>query len=152
MYLSCRFQEVLNCLGSSHGFDIRGRIKARMLSPNTTYAAYLVYKVGGRGLFALRAVVRAVDNESDNDAENRCAVVHVIRPSARYQSRQHLINATLPVMRDDGWSEIELGSFWNDPGHQGEVEARLMQPKGCLVDSHFIIEVIEFRPYKHWMN
>ncbi|PIN17715.1 hypothetical protein CDL12_09625 [Handroanthus impetiginosus] len=39
----CRFQEVVELLDSSSWFYIRARIHAEMLSPETSYAVYLVF-------------------------------------------------------------------------------------------------------------
>ncbi|KAH6809121.1 hypothetical protein C2S51_026904 [Perilla frutescens var. frutescens] len=117
-----RFSKVAE-LRSVFWLDIRGKIKTQMLSPNTTYGAYLVYRLGKRpyGLEWVNAVVRFVDDEADRDAEN-----NMHRPSARYRSEQE-VEGALPVKRGDGWMEIEMGSFYNDRGNDGEAEGRLME-------------------------
>jgi hypothetical protein len=36
----------------------------------------------------------------------------------------------LPWKMDDGWMEVELGTFYNEEGYEDEVSVRLMETKG----------------------
>lgn len=48
--------------------------------------------------------------------------------------------------REDGWIEIELGSFYNDGGDGKEVEMCLKEVKGQHLKGGLIVEGIEIRP------
>ncbi|KAK6161434.1 hypothetical protein DH2020_004815 [Rehmannia glutinosa] len=126
--------------------DIRGKIKTHMLSSSTTYGAYLVFKLAERsyGLESVNAVVRFVNDEADSDAEERAAILHLQRSNARHGSRQQ--TGQLPVRRNDGWMEIEMGNFYSDKGDDGEAEARLIEIKRLGGKSGLIVQGIEFRP------
>ncbi|KAI3469951.1 hypothetical protein Pfo_026614 [Paulownia fortunei] len=118
---------------SSEMYSLSGKIKTRMLSPNTTYAAYLVFKLarGSCGLESANAYVRFTDDESSGDAERRAEVVDLVQVSES---------------RADGWREVEIGSFYNDDkGYDGEVEARFMEIKRLHMKSGLIVGGIELR-------
>ncbi|XP_059287052.1 F-box protein PP2-B10-like isoform X1 [Lycium ferocissimum] len=119
--------------------DIRGKIETQMLSKRTKYVAYLVFKLEDRyhGLGNANAVVRFVDSETDNEAEQRASVVRLSGRGPR---------ATLPLRRDDGWMEIELGNFFNDTAEDGVVDARLMEIRHLGGKSGLIVQGMEFRP------
>ncbi|PIN17714.1 hypothetical protein CDL12_09624 [Handroanthus impetiginosus] len=162
-YADSRFSEVGRLI-TVCWLDIRGKIKTQMLSPNTTYGAYLVFKLAERcyGLELANAVVRFVDNEADNDAEERAITVHLQQAKARNRARRltgqvpvRILNVQngaqrqtgqVPERRSDGWMEIELGDFYNDEGYDGDVEARLIEIKRLYGKSGLIVEGIEFRP------
>ncbi|PIN12009.1 hypothetical protein CDL12_15382 [Handroanthus impetiginosus] len=140
-----RFSEVAR-LKTVCWLDIRGRTTTQMLSPSTTYGAYLVFKLaeGCYGLELANAVVRFVDSEADNDAEERAIAVHLQQAEARNRARRR--TRQVLVERVDGWREIELGDFYNDEGYDGDVEARLIEIKSLHSKSGLIVEGIEFRP------
>ncbi|XP_060170972.1 F-box protein At2g02240-like [Lycium barbarum] len=119
--------------------DIRGKIETQILSKRTKYVPYLVFKLEDRshGLGNANAVVRFVDSESDNEAEQRAIVVRVSGRGLR---------ATLPLRRDDGWMEIKLGNFFNDTAEDGVVDARLMEIRCLGGKSGLIVQRMEFRP------
>lgn len=48
--------------------------------------------------------------------------------------------------REDGWIEIELGSFYNDGGDGKEVKMCLKEVKGQHLKGGLIVEGIEIRP------
>ncbi|PIN17711.1 hypothetical protein CDL12_09621 [Handroanthus impetiginosus] len=140
-----RFSEVAR-LENVCWLDIRGKTRTQMLSPSTTYGAYLVFKLaeGCYGLELANAVVRFVDSEADNDAEERAITVHLQQANARNGARWQ--TGQVPARRSDGWMEIELGDFYNDEGYDGDVEARLIEIKRRHGKSGLIVEGIEFRP------
>ncbi|PIN17712.1 hypothetical protein CDL12_09622 [Handroanthus impetiginosus] len=140
-----RFSEVA-WLDAVWWLDIRGKIKTQMLSPKTTYGAYLVFKLAeiSKGLESANAVVRYVDNEADNDAENRAITVHLQQNNAQNGARRQ--TGQVPPRRVDGWMEIELGYFYNDEGCDEDVEARLTDIKPLAEKTGLIVEGIEFRP------
>lgn len=52
----------------------------------------------------------------------------------------------VPIRRGDRWLEVELGSFYNEEGEDGAVEAWLMGREGYQGKSGLIVQGIEFRP------
>ncbi|KAK4413953.1 F-box protein [Sesamum alatum] len=134
-----RFSKVIE-LKSVWWLDVKGKIKVHTLTPKTTYATYLVFKLAKRyeGLEIANATIRFVSNESsDDDARNQTRVVH-LQPQRRPGSRQ------TAVRRDDGWMEVEMGSFYVHEGEEREVEAQLLETRRW--QTGLIIEGIEFRP------
>ncbi|PIN17717.1 hypothetical protein CDL12_09627 [Handroanthus impetiginosus] len=141
-YADSRFSEVAElkfvcCL------DIRGYINTRVLSPDTTYGAYIVFKLAeiSYGLESADAIVRFVNVEADNVATKSAGVVH-LEEADLYQGQP----GKLPVRRSDGWMEIELGHFYNSRGDDGDIEARLMENEILCGKCGLIVEGIEFRP------
>lgn len=118
--------------------DIRGKIETRLLSPETTYAAFLVFKLaeGAGGLEVANATIRFVKDELEEHAEQRATTVHL-------QPVKDTIG-TVAVQRTDGWMEVEIGNFSFQYGYEGEVEARLLETT-CMRKTGLIIEGVEFR-------
>lgn len=139
-----RFEEVAE-LQSVCWLDIRGKIDTRMLSRNTKYGAYLVFKLAERcnGLRSANAVVRFVNVETDSDAEGRAGVVRLQRGR---RNGSTLRSGEVAVRRSDGWMEIEMGSFCSGGGDEGDVEARLMEIHNGNWKSGLIVEGVDFRP------
>ncbi|KAL0414083.1 UNVERIFIED_CONTAM: F-box protein PP2-B10 [Sesamum radiatum] len=107
-----RFEEVV-VPRNSWGFDIRGRINTRMLSPETLYEAYLVFELGEKGTkmeyFARARITNFFrGRELEIDRPGRQEKMVLIQPRSG---------------RDDGWMEIQLGCFYVGYGLRGEVEA-----------------------------
>ncbi|XP_060173833.1 F-box protein PP2-B10-like [Lycium barbarum] len=138
-----RFSEVAH-LKAVSWLDIRGTIGTQMLSKGTKYVAYLVFKLaeGHEGLEIANAVVRFVNRVSDKEAEERASVVTLVEKKVWRRKR----NMKRPQKRVDGWMEIELGSFSNDTGDDGDVEARLMEIKRLHGKGGLIVQGMEFRP------
>ncbi|XP_009776558.2 F-box protein PP2-B10-like [Nicotiana sylvestris] len=142
-------------LKSARWLDIRGKIRTIMLSPETHYAAYLVFKLvnDAYGIKLLNAVVRFVNHESESEAVKRATNVYI--PST---SRLFFKNKTGPLyencaqIRVDGWIEIQLGKFYNKGGDDGQVEARSMEIERLHDKSGLIVGGIEFRPQSYKTN
>ncbi|KAM7466109.1 hypothetical protein LguiB_013671 [Lonicera macranthoides] len=123
-----RFIEVAN-LRYMCWLEVYGTIDSRMLSPVTTYAAYLVYRVSPSTLDRIGLVktsVRFLD-----EVEPEISVVNLKQQANR---------------RTDGCVEIELDEFFSDHSNGGKVEMRLMEiviPNG---KHGFSVEGIEVRP------
>ncbi|OIT22149.1 f-box protein pp2-b10, partial [Nicotiana attenuata] len=123
--------------------DIRGKIGTRALSPRTNYAAYLVFKTSERYhvLESTNAMVRFVNQESEDEAEKRATTVILAERAPRH------IKGKLPEKRTDGWLEVEIGSFYNGEGDDnGDVQAWLLDSRPFHANCGLIIERLEFRP------
>ncbi|KAA8548446.1 hypothetical protein F0562_000130 [Nyssa sinensis] len=121
-------------------------METQMLSLNTTYAAYLVFKIAERsfGLHSVNAYVRLLREVDQVQAEDEAITVCLKSETSRRALRQH--SGQLPKERNDGWMEIEMGEFFNDQGDAGEVEMRLIEIKGLWGKSGLIVEGMELRP------
>ncbi|CAA2960858.1 Hypothetical predicted protein [Olea europaea subsp. europaea] len=112
-----------------------------MLSPKTSYAAYLVFKLGEEfsGLGSVNGIIRLVNREEDSDAAKRARPMHLQPVEGG--------NGQIAAMRSDGWMEVEMGNFYNNQRDNGIVEARLLDT--TFMKSGLIVEGIEFRPTAH---
>ncbi|KZV46308.1 hypothetical protein F511_19794 [Dorcoceras hygrometricum] len=120
--------------------DIRCKIPSQILPQRKTYAAHLLFNLAKncKGLESAKAVVRFINDEPEKDAEKRARVVH-FEPSEN--------------LRDDGWMELELGSFYVGQGENGEVEARLFEKSWKFLKRGLIVGGIEFRPvFRYGVN
>ncbi|KAJ8616106.1 hypothetical protein MRB53_035478 [Persea americana] len=135
-----RFPEVAELL-SVCWLEISGKIDAHLLSPKTTYKAYLVIKFGEQadGLDFPHAETSV---KLGGHASNNVALLQ----RNETQAVSNRVDARVPQSRSDGWMEIEMGEFFNDEGEEGDIEMHLMEVKGGRWKSGLIVEGIEMRP------
>ncbi|XP_047078375.1 F-box protein PP2-B10-like [Lolium rigidum] len=148
-------------------FEIRGKIQSKMLSEDTTYAAYIVFKLEERSIgldypaqeasvsVGGTSLTRKVcfhgyddDGEAGGVPENYRPIM--FPPQQRVRRRNgrpvpHGENVGQPQKRADGWMELELGEFFNEGGEDGEVSFSLMEIKGGHWKSGLIVQGIEVR-------
>ncbi|KAK3232518.1 hypothetical protein Dsin_004399 [Dipteronia sinensis] len=132
----CRFPEVVK--RSEIGpIEIGGKITTSLLSPKTTYVAYLVF-AGNRIWLG-----------DDDPVEVFVGLAGSINGQKRtvYFHREHQDgddDGFFPKKRADGWVESELGEFFNGGDKDGEL---LMTIK--TTDKEFLlVQGIEIRPKK----
>ncbi|KAL8048409.1 hypothetical protein ABFX02_07G063500 [Erythranthe guttata] len=129
-----RFSEVVE-LTDSVGVEIHCRIKAQVFSPDTLYAAYLVF-----------------DSKNDNNQKPRKAIsiVRIVHRKLDYGysiERGRIVNFENGDSRSDGWMEIHLGEFYvGEVNSNGDVLVQLLETTG------YFVEGIEFRPLKKKKN
>ncbi|XP_042755088.2 leucine-rich repeat receptor protein kinase HPCA1 [Lactuca sativa] len=137
--LKSRFSEVC-ILKSVCWLSIHGKIAFVMLSPYTTYVAYLVFRTtsNSKGLSVpAKTMVRfgGIKMETEN--------VYLQRPEGSEKWQE---NDVFPHRRKDGWMEIKLGEFEYNDEDVGEIEMAFEEVK-CLNWKHgLIVEGIELRP------
>ncbi|KAI7747559.1 hypothetical protein M8C21_012071 [Ambrosia artemisiifolia] len=150
------------------------RINTSLLSTDTQYAAYLVFKSAphtyGFEYHPVEVSVGLSGVESQNESQIKTVF---LEPEAceRYRGDEYerslpgrrrmgvfsrlrglasRANATPPQIgpkrRQDGWLEIELGEFYNGKGQEGELEMSMMEVKGGNWKGGLIIQGIEVRP------
>ncbi|XP_078152712.1 F-box protein PP2-B11-like [Carex rostrata] len=131
--------------------EIHGKIDSRILTPNTVYAAYLVFKLAdnARGLrnpFQATKITLAGDIVS----EHSVCLSHRerVRRWPGREIEEMSDDVRLPRERQDGWLEVELGEFDSGEGIDGEVDMSLMEIKGGHWKNGLIVQGIEVRP-KH---
>ncbi|KAI3778248.1 hypothetical protein L2E82_07401 [Cichorium intybus] len=161
-----RFAEVAELI-SVCWFEVHGRISTSMLSPNTTYAAFIVFKSTSEtygfeyqpaevsiGISGLETQTQTVLLEPEAEQRRRYPVVPRRRMGMYH--RRHLPNPTAPVtpisnsngpkQREDGWLEIELGEYYIEKGGEGELEMSMTEVKGGNWKGGLLIQGIEIRP------
>lgn len=130
--------------------EIRGAIRSNMLSRDSTYAAYIVFKTtdlcGGfdypgqdasitvAGSTSTRKVCLRNDDDEEAEDVERWLPVYAEIP-------------VLPRERTDGWMELEMGEFCNKDGDDGEVCIRLSET--TTFKRGLIVRGIEIRPKRN---
>lgn len=159
-----RFTEVAE-LKNVCWLEVHGKINTSMLSTNTRYVSYLVYKLTSDiygfenqpaevsvGVHGVESQTKTVflDPEASQRYENNAGpgrrfriFSRLTRVGSRPTGSAHLNG---PKMRQDGWLEVELGEYYNERGEEGELEMSLMEVKGGNWKSGIIIQGIEIRP------
>ncbi|XP_042517514.1 F-box protein PP2-B11-like [Macadamia integrifolia] len=148
-----RFSEVAELL-CVWWLEIRGKIETRLLSPNTTYGAYLVLKFTNRayGFEPLAEVSVKLASGTGGAEEGEVKSVSLNPRSLRSRNASSSEEAVAdpppegPKERGDGWMEIEMGEFFNERGEDGEVVMSLMEVNCSICKSGLIIQGIELRP------
>ncbi|CAO2836756.1 unnamed protein product [Amaranthus hypochondriacus] len=159
-----RFSESVE-LRTTSWLEIQGNIKIKMLSPNITYGAYLIFNISqfaygldimpieislkvGNNLVCYNTVYLRQDHEKKHQIQwllyyNRTEMLI----SRVYQGPERNV-PVLPGVRNDGWMEIELGQFFCDECCSDEeiVKMSLMEIKGHHLKGGLIVEGIEIRP------
>ncbi|KAL4561135.1 hypothetical protein LXL04_033297 [Taraxacum kok-saghyz] len=140
-----RFSKVAELLAVCW-LEIKGKIRTSMLSSETSYAAYLVYKIGdiSHGLdFPGKTMIR------HNGDDVAVTTVH-IKPPKDGENLQGSGDADVmgvgPRTRADGFMEIELGRFYNNGETDEEVEMGFMETRELHWKSGLIVEGIDIRP------
>ncbi|KAK4739326.1 hypothetical protein R3W88_003023 [Solanum pinnatisectum] len=146
--------------------EIKGKINTRMLSPGTTYGAYLIVNLAGRafGLDSLpsEVSVKVGDHESKgivylrrNNGNNRKQELEMVIMRHRVETLRSRVDRGdqehVLCERDDGWLEIELGEFYCDGVNDKQVTMCLREIKGEHLKGGLIVEGIELRP-KYFIN
>ncbi|XP_076909262.1 uncharacterized protein LOC143566448 [Bidens hawaiensis] len=156
-----RFGEV--ALDPAKHFSITCKIIPQILSPEITYACYLVYKLPERNSddllyfeFPLRVKDENFHDENDWEMSHNIRFIYllspqtpVIRPKVDQNSHSPLNRPKLkgiPRQRDDGWMEVQVYEFQLSTS----TEAKLMRvdldtifPKTL---KGFTVQGVEFRP------
>ncbi|MBA0740471.1 hypothetical protein Gogos_013671 [Gossypium gossypioides] len=117
--------------------NMRGEIETKILSSDTNYAVYFVFKLRKEHTtgFTQRTVGLHVHVDKIGLREVRMVSLDPLRDEPRYIRE-----------RGDGWMEIEMGAFFNNCGDDGSVEFSVWEAHTNYVKQGLIIEGIELRP------
>ncbi|KAG5532816.1 hypothetical protein RHGRI_027190 [Rhododendron griersonianum] len=168
-----RFSEVAELINVCW-LEIRGKINTSMLSPNTTYAAFFVFKstAGAYGFEYQPAEVAVGVSGSESetqsvylDPEGGQRLQYQIVPrnpvfrrsfsiGNRWRQRTTSVlngdscDRKYPKARGDGWMEIEMGEYFNKGGggEDEELEMSVMEVERGDWKSGLIVQGIEIRP------
>ncbi|XP_014756608.2 F-box protein PP2-B10 [Brachypodium distachyon] len=143
-------QSVTNCFEAQlqttlwKSCTIGAKVQSKVLPRNTTYAAYMVFKLPGKfyGLdFPYQEASIAVGGSESTVTRQVCLQGYIDDEDQKHVLPGHygIIRhpegvppggeVVFPRRRDDGWMEVELGEFRNDGGGDDEVSM-------CLKDGH----------------
>ncbi|KAM3377453.1 F-box protein like [Capsicum galapagoense] len=153
--------------------EIRGTIRVGVLSPRTSYVAYLVYKLENEYGFHYRPSEVSVGvlgveldkqfaflepegrPQLDDDYEESVYTLPHNYGEEDLVEDQHLpegasslvqSNIRRPQLRDDGWFEVELGEFYTE-NEDDCIEMSLKEVKDSVSSKEgLIVEGIEIRP------
>ncbi|KAJ0873146.1 putative protein kinase RLK-Pelle-CrRLK1L-1 family [Helianthus annuus] len=134
-----RFQEVIELL-PQQVFRINCKIQSQMLSQDTEYVCYLVFKLSEKcGGLHCPVKVRDLLRRNNKEAE----IVYFRTPSP-WNSHE---NNSVPEQREDGWMEVKVWKF--NSNHQLKngsirVNLKLITYEGTM--SGLILCGLEFRP------
>ncbi|XP_078152714.1 F-box protein At2g02240-like isoform X2 [Carex rostrata] len=121
--------------------EFGGKIDRRILTANTAYAAYLVFKLTDNG--------RNLRNQIQTTKITLAGVIvseHSV--CVDHGDMEMGDDVRLPRERQDGWLEVELGEFDSGEGIDGEVDMSFLGIKGGNWKNGLIVQGIEVRP-KH---
>ncbi|KAK6143889.1 hypothetical protein DH2020_024237 [Rehmannia glutinosa] len=125
--------------------EIYGKISIEMLSPNTTYGAYLIIQLTERA-FGLDVEPSEVSIEIGSYKTRG-----TIYLKCDLLKRQGLVDTLregedrVVCVREDKWLEVELGEFYNYGNHK-EVKMWFREVKGVHLKGGLLVEGIELRP------
>ncbi|RYQ91342.1 hypothetical protein Ahy_B09g097242 isoform B [Arachis hypogaea] len=137
-----RFSEVAE-LVSVCWLEIRGWINTHMLSPDTLYGAYLVFKPSSAGAYGFEYQSIEVSIAVAGVETHKRAVF--LDPERGKRLRDNL-DDQYPKDRKDGWLEMELGQFFSEGGEDKEVEMGVYEIKGGDWKGGLLVQGIEVRP------
>jgi hypothetical protein len=120
-------------------------INTNVLSPNTQYAAYLVFKTIHAYGFMKSSVVLTVGVEGGHVNTNIVCLDPHVQRRPRFN---HTLVALLPrpSVRSDGWLEIEMGEFFNSGLEDVNIQMNAYEIVSGLMKTSFTLEGIEARP------
>lgn len=131
MLCICRFPEVA-VLRFVWWLEVKGSLETKHLSPNTNYAAYLVYNFS---------------EDIDSGLTDRPVELAVYAGCVNESHKSVILQPPGEGVRqrEDGWTEVEMGEFFNEYAEDGSVNLRLWETNG-FIKFGLIVEGVEFRP------
>ncbi|GAV67823.1 PP2 domain-containing protein [Cephalotus follicularis] len=148
-----RFLEVA-VLRTTSWLEIQGKIRTLLISPKTTYGAYLILKILDQA-YGLDSVPSEMSIQVGNQVSTSTAYIRRQDSKEECQNNMNHIEVLetrfieeierIPSEREDGWMEIELGEFFSGEDDE-EVKMSLMEVKGYQLKGGLVIEGIEVRP------
>ncbi|XP_057778771.1 F-box protein PP2-B15-like [Salvia miltiorrhiza] len=124
--------------------ELHAKVKMGTLSPNTTYAAYLILQLVNRA-FGLDVVASEASIEIGNYKTKRTIYVDKYKIQGLNELKEGENSVIRP--RGDGWLEVELGEFHsNGRKEEEEVNIWFRETKGVHLKGGIVVEGIELRP------
>jgi hypothetical protein len=126
--------------------EIRGVINTIVLSPNTQYAAYVVFKMIDAWGFQNCPVELSVGVEGGQSSTKIVCLDPNVEVEVEGMQHNRAVGLQRPSVRSDGWLEIEMGEFFSSGIENEEVLMSLLEIKALNWKSGLFLEGIEIRP------
>ncbi|KAK7278270.1 hypothetical protein RJT34_23296 [Clitoria ternatea] len=121
--------------------EIHGTMNTFALSPNTQYAAYLVFKMINAEGFRHPVELSVEILGGHASTKNVC-----LDPNIEGERANRVRGLQRPNVRcSDGWLELEMGEFFN-AGLEDEMRLSVIEVRGGTWKSGLVLEGIEIRP------
>ncbi|CAN6362985.1 unnamed protein product [Urochloa humidicola] len=126
--------------------DIAGTIASRMLSGDTRYAAYLVFKMDD-DCYGLDSPLQVASVSIGEDTSTHPVRLQIHAGEEENDATEQEVPPRLPLERPDGWMEVELGDWYNHGSDDIEVCASVKETTyGGNWKKGLIIQGLEIRP------
>ncbi|KAL6911224.1 hypothetical protein ACP4OV_000029 [Aristida adscensionis] len=136
--------------------EIRGEIQSKMLTQDSTYVAYIVFKLADRSYGLDFPVQQASVSIGERKSTSQVCLETFEDEDEALENylngmRRQLggcppgANVLLPKKRDDGWMELEMGEFYNEKGDDGVVSISLTEIVKLYAKKGLIVQGIEIR-------
>lgn len=126
--------------------DISGTITCRMLSGDTRYAAYLVFKMTD-DCYGLDSPLQQASVSVGEGTSTHSVCLQGYVGDEENDISEEGLPPRLPHERPDGWMEVELGDWYNHGGDDIEVRASVKETRfGGNWKKGLIVQGLEFRP------
>ncbi|RYR25391.1 hypothetical protein Ahy_B02g059106 isoform A [Arachis hypogaea] len=116
--------------------EIRGVLSTLVLTPNTHYAAYLVFSMEEDRIGFQHCPVELSIGMLGGEASTKNVILDPESDGVRQ----------LPNLRGNPWLEIEFGVFFVSSTEDEQVQMSVVETEAGVLKSGLIIEGIEFRP------
>ncbi|KAF2546770.1 hypothetical protein F2Q70_00019631 [Brassica cretica] len=129
--------------------EIIGKIQTGVLSPSTSYRAYLVMKVTERAYGLDLVPAETWIKVGNGEKKTKKSYLSCLDNKKQQMAKKDEIFGYYrrePEMREDGWMEIELGEFETGRERNEEVVMSLTEVKGYQLKGGIVIDGIEVRP------
>ncbi|PNX73989.1 F-box protein PP2-B1 [Trifolium pratense] len=131
-------------------FHIHGMINMFALSPNTQYAAYLVFKMIDAYGFQNQdyPVELLIGVEGGHSSIKFVYLDPDVGRRLGRRGREHnrVVELPRPIVRSDGWLEIEIGEFFSSGLEDEKVEMNIEEKSDYNSNGGLFLEGIEVRP------
>ncbi|OIW13478.1 hypothetical protein TanjilG_01046 [Lupinus angustifolius] len=141
-----RFAEVAE-LRTTSWLEIEGKIRTKILTPNTLYGAYLIMNISHRA-YGLDFAPCEVSIVTEKKVEKgKTYLYHKEENQLKMETlvkEEDNEGIPYPSKREDGWMEIELGEFFSG---EGNVDVKMsLREVGYRLKGGLVLEGIEVRP------
>lgn len=130
-------------------FEIICKFETKMLSPNTAYSAFFVFKPRGDYGFEslpINVSFNFIDELGDDEMGHAMMMMNTVYLKRTLTEPMLDRNCKISQMRDGGWFEVELGEFFVNTGENRQVEIRIFEVEEGGPKCGLVVEGIELRP------
>ncbi|KAL3750072.1 hypothetical protein ACJRO7_011108 [Eucalyptus globulus] len=130
------------------GWRSKAKCPQQCYPSNTLYEAYLIMKISHRA-YGLDVMPASIELKSQAVFKSTAILQQGHQGSIKKQGPGIEGEEKVPMEREDGWMEVELGEFFNGGGdgdHHEVVKVSFKEVKGYQLEGGLVIEGIGVRP------